>query len=344
MATKSKTNITTTGICNYCNGEFDKAKMTQHLKHCKERDAAIAASIEGGTKQKQKLFHILAEGRYNLQYWMHLEIPASEPLNTLDGFFRDVWVECCSHLSGFEIGGTSYSDEPEDFSFEIIGAEAQEKEDEVDEEEEEEEYEDLSPEELAREVTKFLGEDIPEMRTLLPREFRAELKKPRSRDDLVAFLREKLKSLPKWHGRTAPESLEERRSLMFQESALKTLLDMVEDRSLDVSLDKVLKVGQKFTYEYDFGSTTELNLRVISERDGVVQEGEEDDSVTILARNVPPVILCKVCGKPATKVVGGYFNVEENAYCNKCARRSEDSDMMLPVVNSPRVGVCGYTG
>jgi len=344
MATKSKTNITTTGICNYCNGEFDKAKMTQHLKHCKERAAAIAASIEGGTKQKQKLFHILAEGRYNPQYWMHLEIPASEPLNTLDGFFRDVWVECCGHLSGFEIGGTSYSDEPEDFSFEIIGAEAQEKEDEVDEEEEEEEYEDLSPEELAREVTKFLGEDIPEMRTLLPREFRAELKKPRSRDDLVAFLREKLKSLPKWHGRTAPESLEERRSLMFQESALKTLLDMVEDRSLDVPLEKALKVGQKFTYEYDFGSTTELNLRVISERDGVVQEGEEDDSVTILARNVPPVILCKVCGKPATKVVGGYFNVEENAYCNKCARRSEDSDMMLPVVNSPRVGVCGYTG
>src|SRR6266566_1873448 len=344
MATKSKTNITTTGICNYCNGEFDKGKMTQHLKHCKERAAAITASIEGGTKQKQKLFHILAEGRYNPQYWMHLEIPASEPLYTLDGFFRDVWVECCGHLSGFEIAGTSYSDEPEDFSFEMIGAEAQEKEDEVDEDEEEEEYEDLSPEELAREVTKFLGEDIPEMRTLLPREFRAELKKPRSRDDLVAFLREKLKSLPQWYGRTAPESLEERRSLMFQESALKTLLDMVEDRSLDVPLEKALKVGQKFTYEYDFGSTTELNLRVISERDGVVQEGQEDDSVTILARNVPPVILCKVCGKPATKVVGGYFNVEENAYCNKCARRSEESDMMLPVVNSPRVGVCGYTG
>src|SRR5256885_12233607 len=52
MATKSKTNITTTGICNYCNGEFDKAKMTQHLKHCKERAAAIAASIEGGRSEE----------------------------------------------------------------------------------------------------------------------------------------------------------------------------------------------------------------------------------------------------------------------------------------------------
>src|SRR5260370_1379556 len=339
MATKSKTNVTTTGICKYCNAEFDKAKMTQHLKHCKERGAAIAASTGDGTKQKQRLFHILAEGRYNPQYWMHLEIPASEPLYTLDGFFRDVWVECCGHLSGFEIAGTSYSDEREPFSFDIIGEEVQNEKDE-----EEEEDEDLSPEELAREVTKFLGEDIPEMRKVLPREFRAELKKPRSRDDLVAFLSEKLKSLPKWYGRTAPESLEEQRSLMVQESTLKTLLTMVEDRSLDVPLEKVLKVGQKFTYEYDYGSTTELNLKVVSERDGVIQEGEEDDPVTILAINVPPVILCKVCGKPATKVAGGYYNVEENAYCNKCARRSEDADMMLPVVNSPRVGVCGYSG
>ena len=339
MATK--TNVVTKGVCKFCNGEFDKAKMTQHLKHCKQRAAAIAASIGDGTKQKQRLFHILAEGRYNPQYWMHLEIPASEPLFTLDRFFRDVWVECCDHLSGFEIGGTSYSDEPGDFPFEIIGAEVQEEE-EVVEDEDEEEYEDLSPEELGEEIGKFLDEEPPEMRNMLPDELRAELRKPRSRDDLVAFLKEKLNSMPKRSHLFTLDNVEEQRSLYFQKSTLKFLLDMVEDRSLEVPLEKVLKVGQKFTYEYDFGSTTELNLRVVSEREGVVQE--EDDPVTILARNVPPVILCKVCGKPATKVVGGYFNVEENAYCNKCARRSKDAEMLLPVVNSPRVGVCGYTG
>ena len=125
MATK--TNVVTKGLCNFCNGEFDKAKMTQHLKHCKQRAAAIAASTEDGAKQKQRLFQILAEGRYNPQYWMHLEIPASEPLFILDRFLRDVWVECCGHLSAFEIGGASYSDEPEDFPFEIVGAEVQEE-------------------------------------------------------------------------------------------------------------------------------------------------------------------------------------------------------------------------
>ncbi len=344
MVTKPKTNVDAKGVCNFCNSEFDKAKMTQHLKHCKQRAAAIAGSIGDRAKQKQRLFHILAEGRYNPQYWMHLEIPASEPLYTLDRFFRDVWVECCGHLSAFEIGGASYRDEPEDFSFEIVGAEVQEEEDEVVEEADEEEYEDLSPEELGEAIGKFLDEEPPELRNMLSGELRVELRKPRSRDDLVAFLKERLNSMPKRISLLNSENIEEQRSLYFQKSTLKFLLDMVEDRSLGVPLEKALKVGQKFTYEYDFGSTTELNLRVISERDGVIQEGEEDDPVTILARNVPPVILCKACGKPATKVAAGYFNVEENAYCNKCARRSEDADMMLPVVNSPRVGVCGYTG
>lgn len=346
MATTSKTKAMTTGICEFCEGEFDKSKMTQHLKHCKKRAAALA-SMEDGTAQKQKLFHLLVEGRYNPRYWMHLEIPASAKLFVLDWFLRDEWVECCSHLSAFEIGGVSYSDEPDDFTFEDIGAPIEEgQEDEVEEEEMEyEEEEDLSPEELAEEIGKLFDEIPPEFRNFLPGELLAELRKPRSRGELVAFLKEQISSLPKASSlftSGSRENIEEHRRFYFQQITLKNLLDMVEDRSLSVPLENVLKVGQKFTYEYDFGSTTELNLRVISEREGVVQD--KDDPVAILARNVPPVILCKVCGKPATKVVSGYFNVEENAYCNKCARRSKEYEMMLPVVNSPRVGVCAYTG
>jgi len=51
MATQSK-RVTTTGICKYCNGEFDKAKMTQHLKNCKARAAANAAGMGDETQQK----------------------------------------------------------------------------------------------------------------------------------------------------------------------------------------------------------------------------------------------------------------------------------------------------
>jgi hypothetical protein len=62
-----------------------------------------------------------------------------------------------------------------------------------------------------------------------------------------------------------------------------------------------------------------------------------------LARNVAPVILCDKCGKPATQVATEYYS-DNYAFCDKCARSSGDSEMMLPVVNSPRMGVCGYTG
>src|SRR5205807_2006505 len=110
----------------------------------------------------------------------------------IDGFLRGTWLECCDHLSAFEIGGTSYANEPGDFSFQIVGAEVQqegEKEEHKEVEDEgEEEYEDLSPEELGAEVGKFLDEEPPEWRNRLPGELQIELRKPRSRDDLVAFL------------------------------------------------------------------------------------------------------------------------------------------------------------
>ena len=108
------------GLCYFCNSEVEKSKITQHLKYCKQRAAAIAAEASGadaGTAEKTKFFHIVAEGRYNPQYWMHIELPADDMLEDLDFFFRDTWVECCGHLSAFQIGDTSYSDEPEDFYF-----------------------------------------------------------------------------------------------------------------------------------------------------------------------------------------------------------------------------------
>ncbi len=111
----------TLGICNFCKTEVMKGKMTQHLKSCKQRRKANAARDADTTKQKTKLFSLLIEGRYNPQYWMHVELPASEPLQTLDYFLRDMWVECCEHLSAFTIDGTSYDSEPEDFYFTMPG-------------------------------------------------------------------------------------------------------------------------------------------------------------------------------------------------------------------------------
>ncbi len=124
--------------------------------------------------------------------------------------------------------------------------------------------------------------------------------------------------------------------------------NMQRESDMDVELQKALKVGQKFTYEYDFGSTTDLALRVVSERDGFIED-EDSDNIEILARNDAPEMPCVVCGKPAQKVAPGYFfGIEEHAYCSaKCAKKNNEEfsfSEMLPVVNSPRVGVCAYTG
>jgi len=112
-------------------------------------------------------------------------------------------------------------------------------------------------------------------------------------------------------------------------------------RSMNVRAGSVLDAGLKFHYEYDFGTTTHLTLRVLSER----EEDIKDRSVHILAKNDPPRIVCEMCGELATKVCAECICEGEGWLCDKCAQEHEcGQDMLLPVVNSPRVGMCGYTG
>lgn len=105
--------------------------------------------------------------------------------------------------------------------------------------------------------------------------------------------------------------------------------------------DVVRSVGQRFDYEYDFGSTTELTLQVWGVREGVIGRSP----VRLLARSEPPVWPCHICQKPATWVCV-YCISEGNPFC--CAVHTKEhgceDEAFLPVVNSPRMGVCGYTG
>ena len=53
MANKAVAKEVSKGICSFCKGEFEKAKMTQHLKYCKQRAAEIATELESiSTTQK----------------------------------------------------------------------------------------------------------------------------------------------------------------------------------------------------------------------------------------------------------------------------------------------------
>src|SRR5436853_851015 len=136
METQSTRRPILQGTCAFCKAELAKNKMTQHLKFCKQRLATLATQEEQSQESKTRLFHILAEGQYNPQYWLHFEVPTSESLWSLDSFLKDMWIDDLDHLSGFTINGTDYStDYPDDFfSFDEV---EEAEEEEISEEEKE---------------------------------------------------------------------------------------------------------------------------------------------------------------------------------------------------------------
>jgi hypothetical protein len=227
------TRQTSKGTCSFCHREFSKASMTRHLETCEQR-AAIQA--EAGSHQKARqtgTFHLVVAGYRLPMYWMHLEVSAGTTLATLDRFLRDTWLECCGHLSAFEIGGVRYTVDAGLYDWDTGG------------------------------------------------------------------------------------------------------------KNMQVRLDKVLKPGQTCSYEYDFGSTTELSVKVISEQEVEAQK----KAIQILARNNLPLVPCDVCGEPATTTCTQCIYEDKGCLCDACAKDHEcGEEMLLPMVNSPRAGVCGYTG
>lgn len=114
------------------------------------------------------------------------------------------------------------------------------------------------------------------------------------------------------------------------------------DKSYPVN--KVLSPGDILRYDYDFGSTTELEIRCM---DSIPAKMEKKTRIQVLSRNEMPFIPCDVCEKrAATKICVFCQHLDEGYFCDVCAKkhRCEDGPEFLPVVNSPRAGVCGYTG
>src|SRR6266566_4404970 len=178
MTEHTKVKPSYSGICKFCRGEFEKAKMSQHLKNCKERarmEAETAKSPKGKKFVRTKLFHIVVEGKYNPQYWMHIEMPTEAQLMLLDDFIRSAWVECCDHLSAFQIGEFSYESEPPIFDFssieilgsdeaasmEVKGTTSEDSEDDEEDLEDSEDDQDYDKFDLEEEFDPLLLETIP---------------------------------------------------------------------------------------------------------------------------------------------------------------------------------------
>ena len=232
MATESSK-----GSCILCDRPFSKLGMSRHLKSCREENRGGEGGSGRRSGRRRQGYHLVAEGRYRPEYWLHLEIAGDAPLAALDHYLRYIWLECCGHFSAFVIGGKNH---------------------------------------FLEDREEFAG---------------------------------------------------------------------LDDRDMEVSLSQVLQPGTKFVHEYDFGSTTELSLRVVSQ--GNISVGHR--GIRLLAQNDPPAIPCVKCGSRALKICTECMWDGQGSYCDNCAKQHTVQspscvEMFLPVVNSPRMGACDYTG
>ena len=166
------------GQCFFCKTVVGRQAMIKHLQSCDKMPPEDSS-------MKMYLL-ILIEGRYDPVYWLYLAVSKETTLKQLDHFLREVWLECCGHMSAFKIEGENYSSSP-----------------------------------------------MPELKTA----------------------------------------------------------------GMNKVIGNILTMGMKFRYEYDFGSTTELTLKIIDEQEMALKK-----PVQLLARNEAPVIKCDHCGEPATKI------------------------------------------
>lgn len=109
--------------------------------------------------------------------------------------------------------------------------------------------------------------------------------------------------------------------------------------------DEVLDADTELIHLYDFGTTSETRIRVMDVRNGAPTT---DHSIALMARNDMPDIPCMKCDRQADWL------------CVECLYETEDSGNLcddhvethphdaygapMPLLNSPRTGMCGYSG
>jgi len=208
-------NVKRIAKCYFCGEEFNKISSLRHLEKCEKRH-----NYYKNTEEKEAYFTLKIEG--SKDYYLYLDINKKATLENLDNFLRDIWLECCGHISVFTIHGNMYSS-----------------------------YQD-----------------------------------------------------PDYN-----------------------------DYNMKIKLDKLLGVGDIFEHEYDFGSTTELKISVVSQF-----YGKKNKKIELAIRNVKHVYECD-CGEIANNVCAYCYDT----MCEKClSSHSCEEEAIMKIVNSPRTGVCAY--
>ena len=99
------------GRCYYCNKELTERTIKRHMKSCKEMRKFIRDEISDKESRTRNQFIISIKDKYDKNtYCVYISISSVLQLLHLDRFIRDVWVNCCDHLSCFIINKVIYND------------------------------------------------------------------------------------------------------------------------------------------------------------------------------------------------------------------------------------------
>lgn len=107
---------------------------------------------------------------------------------------------------------------------------------------------------------------------------------------------------------------------------------------------QVFKKGMELTHIYDFGTSSETLVKVVSERDG---KPLTKRPIFLMARNEPPEAACIECGQKASWLcMECVYEYDRPGFlCDQHVEDHPHDDYgTMPLVNSPRMGMCGYSG
>jgi hypothetical protein len=110
-------------------------------------------------------------------------------------------------------------------------------------------------------------------------------------------------------------------------------------------VDEVFKPGVELTHIYDFGTSSETLIKAVGTREGKPTTARP---IALMARNVMPEAKCMECEQPAAWLCIECLT-EENVWGTLCDAHSEthpheNYGEPIRLVNSPRLGMCGYDG
>ena len=115
-----------------------------------------------------------------------------------------------------------------------------------------------------------------------------------------------------------------------------------ETRRMSTQIASAFELETQAEYKYDFGTPTELLISALAVRSGIWT----GQPIRILARNNAPTMKCTACHKQADWVCTEcLWDDRPFFFCDRHSNEhSHEDEMYLPVVNSPRIGMCGYEG